>query len=139
MAEIVANTFVAGWVEQFRVPSVITTDRGGQFQSCFWQQLVWLLGTKRIQTSAYHPNENGLVEHFHRQLKVALKCQSIPKRWTNSLPVVLLGVCMALKNDLHCSAAELVYGTTLCLPAKFFHSSGSNTMDQVTCITKLRK
>ena len=46
MAETVTNTFVAGWVAQFGVPSVITTDRRGQFQSHLWQQLVRLLGTK---------------------------------------------------------------------------------------------
>ena len=48
-AETVANTFVAGWVVRFGVPFVISTDRGGHFQSQFWQQLVWLL----------EPNEFG--------------------------------------------------------------------------------
>ena len=32
-AETVANAIVTGWVAQFGVPSVITTDRGGLFQS----------------------------------------------------------------------------------------------------------
>ena len=50
-AETVANASVASWVAQFGVPSVIRTHRGGQFQSHLWQQLVWLLGTKRIQTT----------------------------------------------------------------------------------------
>ena len=53
--------------------------------------------------------------------------------------MVLLGIHTTLKNDLHCSAAELVYGTTLCLPARFFHGSGSNTIDQVTYISKLKE
>ena len=74
MAETVANAFVAGWGAQFGVPSIITTDRGGQFQSHLWQQLAWLSKTKWIRTITYHPIANGLVEHFHRQLKVALKC-----------------------------------------------------------------
>ena len=38
----------------------------------------------------------------------------------DSLPLVLLGIRTALKDDLHCSTAELVYGTTLCLPGEFF-------------------
>ena len=33
MAETVADAFVAGWVARFGVPSVTTTDRGGQLQS----------------------------------------------------------------------------------------------------------
>ena len=50
-----------------------------------------------------------------------------------------LGVRVALKNDLHCSAAELVYGATLRLPAEFFHRSGSNTIDQATYVTMLKE
>ena len=61
--------------------------------------------------------------------------RKINKFITNSV----LGVCMVLKNDLHCSASELVYDTTLLLPAKFFHSNGSNTLDQVTYVTKLNE
>ena len=53
--------------------------------------------------------------------------------------MMLSDVCTALKNDLHCSAAELVYGTTLRLPAEFFHSSRSNTIDQVTYVTRLKE
>ena len=53
--------------------------------------------------------------------------------------MVLLGVRMALKNDLHCSAAELVYSNALQLPAKFFHSSGSNPIDQVNYVTRLKE
>ena len=139
MAETVANAFVAGLVAQFGVPSIITIYLGGQFQSHLWHQLVQLLGTKQIRTTAYHPIANGLLERFHHQLKVALKCQSIPERCTNSLPKVLLGVRQALGNNLLCSAAKLVYSTTLRLPAKFFQSSGSNTIDQVTCVTKLKE
>ena len=139
-AETVAGEFVAGWVARFGVPSVITTDRGGQFRSNLWEQLIKLLGTKRIRTTAYHPISNGLVERFHRQLKAALKCQPIPERWTNSLPMVLLGIRTALKEDLHCSAAELVYGTTLRLPAEFFHNSSSNdNLDPVTYVAKLKE
>ena len=138
-AETVVNTFVARWVTWVGVPSVITTDRGGQFQSRFWQQLVRLLGTKWVRTTAYRPIANSLVERFHRQLKVALKCLSIPERWTNLLSIVLLSARTALNNDLPCSAAEVVYGTTLCLPAEFFHSSSSNTIDQVIYITRLKE
>ena len=39
----------------------------------------------------------------------------------------------------HCSVAERVYGTTLCFPAEFFHSIGSNTINQVTYVTRLKE
>ena len=86
----------------------------------------------RNQTTAYHPIGNALVESFHHQLKVAIKCQSIPEIGINSVSMVLLGICMALKNDLHCSVSKVVYGTTSHIPTEIFHSSSSNTINQVS-------
>ena len=34
--------------------------------------------------------------------------------------MVLLGIRTAVKEDLHCTATELVYGTTLHVPGEFF-------------------
>ena len=50
--------------------------------------------------------------------------------------MVLLGIHTGLKNDLHSSAAKLVYSTTLHLPAEFFQSSDSSTLHQVTYVTR---
>ena len=124
-----AQAFVTGWISRYGVPSTITTDRGQQFESALWTQLMRLLGTQRIRTTSYHPIANGLIERFHRQLKSALKCLADPTHWTKALPLVLLGIRTTIKQDLKCTAAELVYGTTLCLPGVFHQhhkSSGSH-------------
>ena len=71
------------------------------------------LGTQQIWTTAYHPIANSLVEHFHQQLKGAIKCLSDTSHWTKALPLILLGIYITFKQDCHCTAAELVYGTTL--------------------------
>lgn len=78
-----------------------------------------LLGSKRARTTAYHPQSNGMVERFHRQLKAALKAQH-NSSWMDTLPLVLLGIRTALKEDISSTAAEMVYGTTLRLPGEFF-------------------
>ena len=82
-------------------------------------QLMQLLGTKRIRTTAYHPMADGLIEHLHRQLTAALKAHHNPACWTEILPMVLLGIRTAVKEDIGCSMAELVYGTSLRLPGEF--------------------
>ena len=61
-APTVAHAFVSGWIAGFDVPSTITTDRGAQFESDLWCQLMHFLGSARIRTMAYHPEANGLVE-----------------------------------------------------------------------------
>ena len=136
-AETVAQAFVNGWVSRFGVPSTITTDRGQQFESTLWIQLMRLLGTQRIRTTAYHPIANGLVERFHHQSKGALKCLPDPTHWTTALPLVLLGICTTIKQDLKCTAAEMVYATTLRLPGEFFTST-TNNMDPVSYATQLK-
>ena len=115
----VAQAFVSNWIARFGVPSTITTDCGAQVESDLWQQVMRFLGTHRIRTTAHHPAANGLVKRFHRQLKAALS--TAPRtQWIEALPLVLLGIRSSLKEDLHASTSELVYGTTLHLPGRFF-------------------
>nr|VZI34709.1 unnamed protein product [Spirometra erinaceieuropaei] len=118
-AETVAKAFVTHWVSNFGVPAIVTTDRGSQFESTLFRELTSLLGTNRIRTTAYHPQANGLVERFHRQLKTSLMAQPDPSRWSDHLPLVLLSLRSTLKADIGCTAADLVYGTSLRLPGDY--------------------
>ena len=138
-AETVAQAFVLGWIARFGVPSTITTDRGAQFESALWRQLMNLLGSHQIRTSAYHPCANGLVECLHPQLKVGLMTHLPQVQWMDSLPLVLLGIRTALKEDLNCTASELVYGTTLRLPGEFFSTSQDiDTVDLLAYVSRLQ-
>ncbi|XP_064482835.1 uncharacterized protein LOC135395668 [Ornithodoros turicata] len=47
--------------------------------------------------------------------------QNCRDHWTETLPLVLLGIRSALKSDLGCSSVELVYGAPLRLPADVFN------------------
>ena len=127
-AEVVAQTFLTGWISRFGVPSTIVTDRGRQFESQLWTNLMSLLGSKRSRTTSYHPQTNGMVERFHRQLKAALKAQPNPDAWMDSLPLILLGIRTALKEDLNSTTAEMVYGTTLRLPGEFFDPPSTTSL-----------
>ncbi len=53
--------------------------------------------------------------------------------------MVLLSIRTALKEDIHCITAELVYGTSLCLPGEFFtHTQDDGAIDQVSYVTELK-
>jgi hypothetical protein len=126
LADITADTcaaaFVSGWVARFGCPEHITTDRGRQFESHLFKAMAKITGSNHHTTTAYHPAANGLVERLHRQLKAAIACHT-STQWTEALPLVLLGIRSAWKEDLQSSAAELVYGEPLRLPGQFFTPS----------------
>ena len=137
-AETVARAFIHTWIARFGIPSTVTTDRGRQFESRLWREFSNLLGTKHLRTTAYHPIANGLVERFHRQLKSSLKAYPHPDHWTEALPLVLLGLRTSLKEDIGCTAAELVYGTSLRLPGEFFTASADDHPDHSSYVTRLK-
>ena len=114
-----ARAFLMNWVARFGVPRDISTDRGSQFTSDLWEAFNQLLGIRIHQTTAYHPQANGLVERFHRHFKSALMARLTGPNWVDALPCTPLGIRTVPKDDLHCLSAELVYGSPLLVPGEF--------------------
>ena len=73
-----------------------------------------LLGSEAHRTTSYHPQTNGIVG------KAALKARLDGPHWMDELHLVMLGIHIAPKEDLQCSAADLVYGEILRLPDEFY-------------------
>jgi transposase InsO family protein len=115
-AEKCADAFVETWVAQYGVPRVVTTDRGSQFTSAAWACMAKAVGFQHVTTSAYHPQANGLVERFHRQLKAVLRARLCGTAWANHLAWVMLGLRAAPKEDSNVSPAEVIFGRKLLLP-----------------------
>ena len=127
-AEDCVKALIRHWISKFGVPGDITSDRGRQFTSHLWQDLNRLLGIASHNTTAYHAQANGLIERMHRQLKAALECRLKGTNWMNELPMVMLGIRTAWREDINCSPAQLVYGTDLHLPGEFFEAQRTSTL-----------
>lgn len=138
-AKTVAKALMENFIARFGIPLELTSDQGPQFESLLFQELTKTLGIHKIRTTPYHPQSNGLIERFHRNLKEILIARGNTINWSEELPLVLLGVRTAFKEDLNCSAAELVYGQTLRVPGDFFVASNQNQpLDLTSYVDKLR-
>ncbi|XP_068247829.1 uncharacterized protein [Palaemon carinicauda] len=85
-----------------------------------------------MQATAYNPAANGKVENFHHTLKAALMSRCKDSNWFTQVPWVLLG--LRITNDtLDVSAAEMVYGDPLAVPAEFFPSATYSDNFQHLC------
>ena len=122
------KALIRHWIARFGIPNDITSDRGAQFTSCLWSELGRSLGVKMHQTTAYHPQANGMIERLHRQLKNSLKARTKDPYWMDHLPMVLLGIRTAWREDPDCSPAELVYGSSLRIPGEFVEPTTSRDL-----------
>jgi hypothetical protein len=91
-------------------------DQGLQFESQLFHSLVKMCSIHLCRTP-HHPAANGLVKRQHRMLKATIMCHA-DKKWTEALPLVLLSIGTAYKEDLQSSAAELIYGEPLRVPSR---------------------
>ena len=135
-APTVAEVFYNVWISRFGCPLRITTDQGRQFESKLFSALAQLMGSKRNRTTAYHPQSNGKIERWHRTMKSALMARGKTANWVSELPTVLLGLRVAL-NSANVTAAQLVYGENIRLPADFFHDN-KQTHEPVEFVKRLR-
>ncbi|GBL76526.1 Transposon Ty3-G Gag-Pol polyprotein [Araneus ventricosus] len=114
-ASTICRAIFDTWISRFGCPSVVTSDQGSQLSSSMFVEFTRMLGTQKIKTTPYHPISNGIVERFDQHLKSAIKAHENEK-WSELIPIILLGIRTAVKEDLQSSCSELVYGTTLRLP-----------------------
>lgn len=139
-AETVAKIIYEGWIVRFGCPLRLTSDQGRQFESNLFSALLKTLGISKIRTTAYHPCSNGIIERWHRSVKVSLAARLISsKSWIEELPTVLLGLRNALKNDSFVSPAQMTFGQGLRIPGDLLNNSPTNlAVEDETYVSNLR-
>ena len=91
-------------VPMFGVPEGLLSDRGANLLSHLMMDLCKLLGIKKLNTTSYHPQCNGMVERFNLTLKTML-----PKhagRFGLQWDRYLSGVLWAYRNTPHETTGE---------------------------------
>jgi len=78
-------------VPLFGVPECLLTDRGANLLSNLMSDVCRMLGTRKLNTTAYHPQCDGTIEWFNRTLKGMLRKHAarFGPQWDKYLPGVL--------------------------------------------------
>ena len=79
-----------------------------------------------------------MIEHFHCQLKTALRAYPEQQRWSEYVSITLLGCPAPIKEDLGYSPTELVYRVPLSLSGQMLNPIDLTATDSTLYINRLR-
>ena len=118
-AETVARALVEV-VSRHGVPAKLLSDRGANFLSDLLHEVYVLLGIRKINTSAYHPQTDGLVERFNRTLTdmLAKTVDHCGRDWDRRIPYVLYAYRTCVQESTQESPFYLLYGRDARLPTE---------------------
>ena len=119
-APTLARLFVEEVISRHGVPSRLLSDRGPSFLSKLMLSVCKCLGVEKVNTSAYHPQCDGLVERFNRTLTDMLAKSVSPgvTEWDERLPYVLFSYRASLQSSTGESPFFLIYGRDPRLPTE---------------------
>ena len=114
----IGKLLVENIVSRHGVPSEILSDRGAAFLSGLFQEIYRLMGIHKVNTTAYHPQTDGLVERFNRTLLEMLSktASKNGKDWDTRLPYVLFAYRVSMQPSTGESPFYLLYGRDARLP-----------------------
>ena len=98
-AKEACGLFIQLVVRAHGLPRKVITDRGTQFDSGLWKEVVGTMGTKVALASTHHPQTNGLTERMNRTLIAMIKkvCHKHKSGWVEALPLLEF----AYNNSIH--------------------------------------
>ena len=91
-------------IPMFGVPEALLSDRGTNLLSHLMEDMCGLLGIEKYNTTAYHPQWNGLVKRFNRTIKTMLRKHAA--KFGNQWDSYPHGVAWAYRNTPHESTNE---------------------------------
>lgn len=119
-APVIAKLLVEHIICRHSVPNQLLSDRGTNFLSNPMSEVYFLMGIQKLNTTAYHPQTDGLVERFNCTLTnmLAKTVQSNGKDWDQHLPYVLFAYRSSPQSSTGESPFFLLYGRDPKLPTE---------------------
>ena len=111
-ATTVARALVRYVVLVHGPPKSLLSDQGGEFDNELMKELARSFGYKKLSTTPYRPQCDGLVERFNRTLLRLLRCfvDTSQLNWDDVLPYVLFAYNTAVSSTTGEAPFSIVFG-----------------------------
>ena len=88
------------------------SDRGPQFSSQVFCEIMQLLGVKTLRSTAYHPQTDGETEQVNQELEIYFQifCSNNPETWHQLNPLMEFSHNQKTHSTTHQSPFYLMYG-----------------------------
>ena len=113
-----AELLVTQIVCRYGAPERVLTDRGSPFLSTLAYEVYKILNIHKLNTTAYHPQTNGMVERFNSTLvaMLAMYVGANQRDWDKFIPYCLFAYNTSRHELSHFSPYYLLFGREATLP-----------------------
>ena len=118
-ATTVAKILVDEIICRHGAPRELLSDRGQEFLSNLVAEVCEYFVTKKVNTTSYHPQTNGLCERFNKTLcqMLSFDCDLNQENWDTFLPMVLFAYRTSQQKTVRETLFRLLYGREPRLPS----------------------
>ena len=119
-AETIARLFAEEIICRHGIPEKLLSDRGANFLSNLVLELCKILGVRKLNTSGYHPQTDGMVERFNSTLTgmIAKSCDIRDRDRDDHLPFLLFAYRASAQDPTKESPFFLLHGRDPRIPTE---------------------
>lgn len=114
----VARILIEQVICRFGCPKKLLSDRGGNFLSGLAQEVYKVLKIRKVTTSSYHPQTNGLTERFNSTMCTMLSHYVSDRHddWDSFLPYIQMAYNTAVHSSTKHAPAYMLLGRDIAMP-----------------------
>jgi hypothetical protein len=111
-AQQLAGLFMVNIVKHNGAPQEVVSDRGPQFTSEFWAELLYQLKVERKLSTAFHPQTDGQTERNNSTIEQYIRCYTNYEQddWVRLIPLAEFAYNSAKHSSTGMAPFEVIYG-----------------------------
>src|ERR1700728_3731798 len=137
-----AQLLLENLYKRFGLPDKIISDRGPQFASKAFVELLKLLGIRSALSTAYHPQTDGTTERTNQEIEAYLSiyCASHPEEWPQALHTLEFTHNNRRHADRKHTPFELMFGESpIAIPLSFENTKYPSIEERMTTLLRNRE